>query len=81
MDIEPSTLDFIKLSQGYYRRLMNTNQEIRQLRKTGQCTKSLNEKRKRINQCYNLLIKHCTNPTDQQSKTIYQLLLKEYRDE
>ncbi len=81
MDIEPSTLDFIKLSQGYYRRLMNTNQEIRQLRKEKKCVKYLNEKRKRINQCYNLLIKYCANPTDQQSKTIYQLLLKEYKDE
>ena len=81
MDIEPSALDFIKLSQGYYRRLMNTNQEIRQLRKNGQCTKAFNEKRKRINQCYNLLIKHCATPADQRSKTIYQLLLKEYKDE
>lgn len=81
MDIEPSTLDFIKLSQGYYRRLTNTNQEIRQLRKEKKCVKALNEKRKRINQCYNLLIKHCANPTDQQSKTIYYLLMKEYKDE
>ena len=56
MDIELSTLDFIKLSQGYYRRLMNTNQEIRQLRKEKKCVKALNEKRKRINQCYNLLM-------------------------
>lgn len=81
MDIEPSALDFIKLSQGYYRRLMNTNQEIRQLRKNGQCTKAFNEKRKRINQCYNLLTKHSATPADQRSKTIYQLLLKEYKDE
>lgn len=81
MDIEPSALDFIKLSQGYYRRLMNINQEIRQVRREKKCVKSLNEKRKRINQCYNLLIKHCANPTDQQSKTTYYLLMKEYKDE
>lgn len=81
MDIEPCTLDFIKLSQGYYRRLMNTNQEIRQLRKEKKYVKALNEKRKRINQCYNLLTKHCVNPTDQQSKTTYYLLMKEYKNE
>ncbi len=81
MNTEISSLDLIKLSQGYYRRLMNVNKSIRQLRKEKQSTVALNEKRKRYNQCYNLLVKHGTKPVDEQSKTIYFILLKEYKDE
>jgi hypothetical protein len=81
MQTEISSLDFIQLSQGYYRRLMNANKSIRQLRKEKQSTVALNEKRKRYNQCYNLLVKHSTKQVDEQSKTIYFLLLKEYKDE
>jgi hypothetical protein len=85
--MDPSTLpsvsiqEYLALRNGYYRRLLNLNTQIRHDRKHKLSTKELNEKRKLVNKHYNLLDVHKDTPGSAQSVQLYHELLRIYKNE
>lgn len=85
--MDPSNLppvsiqEYLALRDGYYRRLLNLNAQIRHDRKQKLSTKELNEKRKLINKHYNLLDVHKDTPGSAQSVQLYHELLRIYKNE
>ncbi len=80
MDLDLNKIVILK--NAYYRRLINLNQEIRTSRKNKVSIKELNEKRKVTNRRYNLLVElEKSNLADDQTKKLYNELLREYKNE
>lgn len=76
-----SIQEYLALRNGYYRRLLNLNNQIRLNRKQKLSTKELNEKRKLVNKHHNLLDVHKDTPDSARSVQLYHELLRIYKNE
>lgn len=76
----PSVSEYLVLRDGYYRRLMNLNNQIRTARKSKCCVKAMNEERKDVNRSINLLQAYASKPQEVTSINGYHHLLTKYRE-
>jgi hypothetical protein len=75
-----SVPEYLSLRNGYYRRLLNLNDQISVARKRKICVKAMNEERKDVNRSINLLEVYVLKPTESTSVDGYRNLLSKYKE-
>lgn len=78
IDLDLTTIS--RLKDGYRRRLINLNHEIRRARKSNTESKPLIALRKEVDRNYNLLVQLEINyqPNDEEQANIFRRLLNQY---